>query len=189
MKLKVKLLSRVQLFATSWTIACQAPQSVHGIFQARVLEWVDISFSRGIFLTQGSNPGLPHFRQTLLPSEPPRKSKNINLFRCARSSLQHVGSTSLICGDTQMCSWVHLPSHTVISTSFRHTQHRAQSVSSYICRKRALLPKLWLTSFKVMTVKLPSTTSWESLTESQLHFDSIFIVALGLLLMLSTDKI
>ena len=39
--------------------------SVHGIFQARVLEWVAISFSRGIFLTQGSNPGLPHCSQTL----------------------------------------------------------------------------------------------------------------------------
>ena len=28
---------------------------------------------QGIFLTQGSNPGLPHCRQTLLPSEPPGK--------------------------------------------------------------------------------------------------------------------
>ena len=32
--------------------------SVHGILQARKLEWVAISFSRGIFLTQGSNPCL-----------------------------------------------------------------------------------------------------------------------------------
>ena len=47
---------------------------VHGIFQARVLEWVAISFSRGIFLTQGSNLGLPNCRQMLLPSEPPGKS-------------------------------------------------------------------------------------------------------------------
>ena len=29
-----------------WTVAYQAPLSVHGIFQARVLEWVAISFSR-----------------------------------------------------------------------------------------------------------------------------------------------
>ena len=27
--------------------------SVHGILQARILEWVAIPFSRGIFLTQG----------------------------------------------------------------------------------------------------------------------------------------
>ena len=39
--------------------------SIHGIFQARVLEWVAISFSRKIFLTHGLNPGLPHCRQTL----------------------------------------------------------------------------------------------------------------------------
>ena len=35
--------------------------SVHGILQARILEWVAIPFSRGIFLTQGSNPGLLHW--------------------------------------------------------------------------------------------------------------------------------
>ena len=45
---------------------CSPPSSsIHGIFQARILEWVAISFSRGTFLTQGSNPGLPHCRQTL----------------------------------------------------------------------------------------------------------------------------
>ena len=39
--------------------------SVHGISQARILEWVAISFSRGIFSTQESNRGLPHSRQIL----------------------------------------------------------------------------------------------------------------------------
>ena len=34
--------------------------SVHGILQARILEWVTILFSRAIFLTQGSNCGLQH---------------------------------------------------------------------------------------------------------------------------------
>ena len=38
MKVKVKSLSCVQLFGTPWTIAYQAPPSIHGIFQARVLE-------------------------------------------------------------------------------------------------------------------------------------------------------
>ena len=36
---------------------------VHGILQARILEWVAIL--QGIFPTQGSNPGLPHCRQML----------------------------------------------------------------------------------------------------------------------------
>ena len=41
--------SHVQLFATPWTVACQAPlsMSVHEISQVRILEWVAISFSRG----------------------------------------------------------------------------------------------------------------------------------------------
>ena len=39
--------------------------SVHGILQARILEWVAIPFFRGIFLTQGSNPGLLHYKQIL----------------------------------------------------------------------------------------------------------------------------
>ena len=45
----VKSLSHVRLFATPWIVAYQALRSlsVHGIFQARVLEWVAISFSRG----------------------------------------------------------------------------------------------------------------------------------------------
>ena len=30
---------------TTWTIACQAP--LYGIFQARILVWVAISFSKG----------------------------------------------------------------------------------------------------------------------------------------------
>ena len=39
----MKSLSRVQLFVTPWTAAYQAPQAtVHGVFQARVLEWVAI---------------------------------------------------------------------------------------------------------------------------------------------------
>ena len=39
--------------------------SIHEIFQAKVLEWVPIFFSRKIFPTQGSNPGLQHCGQTL----------------------------------------------------------------------------------------------------------------------------
>ena len=42
----MKSLSLVRLFATPWTIAYRAPPSM-GFFQARVVEWVAISFSRG----------------------------------------------------------------------------------------------------------------------------------------------
>ena len=39
--------------------------SVHGILQARILEWVAVPFSRGPSLTQGSNQCLLHGRQIL----------------------------------------------------------------------------------------------------------------------------
>ena len=43
---------------------CSPPgSSVHEILQARILEWVAISFSKGIFSTQGLNVHLLHFRQ------------------------------------------------------------------------------------------------------------------------------
>ena len=42
-----------------------AGSSLRGIFQARVLEWVTISFSRGSWMSQESNPDFPHCRQML----------------------------------------------------------------------------------------------------------------------------
>ena len=60
--LEVKLLSRVRLFATPWTVARWVPPSM-GIFQARILEWVAISFSRGS--SQGLNLRLLYCTQML----------------------------------------------------------------------------------------------------------------------------
>ena len=53
-------------------INCKPPASSdRGILQARILEQVAVSFSRGAggtgFLTQGSNVGLPYYRQSLYP--------------------------------------------------------------------------------------------------------------------------
>ena len=56
-------------------IVCKLPVSfVHGVFQARILEWVAIS--QGIFPTQGSNMGFLgtfQLQTDSLPSEPPGK--------------------------------------------------------------------------------------------------------------------
>ena len=54
----------IRLFATPWILAHKAPLSM-GILQAKILEWVAMLFSRGIFPTQGSNPGLLHCRWIL----------------------------------------------------------------------------------------------------------------------------
>ena len=45
-KVKVKLLSRVRLFGTPWSVAHQAALFM-GILQARMLEWVAMPSSRG----------------------------------------------------------------------------------------------------------------------------------------------
>ena len=42
----VHSLSHVRLFATPWTICSTSGFSVHGDLQARILEWVAISFSK-----------------------------------------------------------------------------------------------------------------------------------------------
>ena len=44
-KVKLKLLSRVRLFATPWTVAYQTPLSA-GILQTRIPEWVAMPSSR-----------------------------------------------------------------------------------------------------------------------------------------------
>ena len=52
------------VFATPWTVARQAPLSME-FSRQELLEWVAIPFSRGIFPTQGLNPGFQHCRQIL----------------------------------------------------------------------------------------------------------------------------
>ena len=59
------------LVAQSCQIICNlmdwSPQgsSLHGILQARILEWVAIHLLQRIFPTQAENPGLPHCRKIL----------------------------------------------------------------------------------------------------------------------------
>ena len=62
-----KSLSRVRLFATPWTVACQASLSM-GILQARILEWVAIPFSRGSS-QPGIEPGSPALQADSLLSD------------------------------------------------------------------------------------------------------------------------
>ena len=82
---EVKQLSHVQLFVTP--VDCSLPgSSVHGIFQARVLEWVAISFSRDL-PDPGIEPRSPALQEDSLPTELSGKpnllvtSKTISLFQ------------------------------------------------------------------------------------------------------------
>ena len=107
---------------------CSPPGfSVHGIFQARILEWVAISFSRGSSKPQKLNLGLPHCKQTLyclshqgsypglkptsptlgahsLPSEPPGKPKNTGVG--SLSILQGIFPTQELNWDLLHCRWI-----------------------------------------------------------------------------------
>ena len=71
-RLKVKSLSRVQLFATLRTVTCHTLPSM-----ARILEWVAISFSRGSSQLRDQTWVSLHCRQMLLTSEPPPE-KSLN---------------------------------------------------------------------------------------------------------------
>ena len=44
--------------------------TVHGILQARILEWIAFPFSWGSSQPRDSNPGLPHWQADSLPAEP-----------------------------------------------------------------------------------------------------------------------
>ena len=67
--LKVTSLSRVQLFATPWTVAYQAPQSMEF---SRQEYWSGLPFpSPGDLPDPGIEPGSPTFQADALTSDPP----------------------------------------------------------------------------------------------------------------------
>ena len=72
-KVKVKSLSRVQLFAPPWTVAYQAPQSMEF---SRQEYWSGFPFpSLGDLPKPGIEPESPALKTDALPSEPPGKPK------------------------------------------------------------------------------------------------------------------
>ena len=87
--MKVKSLSRVQLFATPWTVAYQAPLSM-GF--SRQEYWSGLPFpSPGDLPDPGIEPRSPTLYADTLPSEPPGKSLLITKFRL---KLEKVGKTA-----------------------------------------------------------------------------------------------
>ena len=69
--MKVKLLSRVQLFVTLWTVTYKSPQSIEF---SRQEYWSGLPFSSpGDLPNPGIEPGSPALQTAALPSEPPGK--------------------------------------------------------------------------------------------------------------------
>ena len=56
---------KVKVAQSCLTLSDPMDYTVHGILQARILDWVAFFILQGIFPTQGSNPGLPHCGQIL----------------------------------------------------------------------------------------------------------------------------
>ena len=75
-KVKVKSLTCVQLFTTTWTAAPQAPPSM-GFFQARVLEWGAIAFSSDSLAHTKIKSGF-HFNIHLILFSPQHDSNKHN---------------------------------------------------------------------------------------------------------------
>ena len=74
-KMKVKLLSCVQLFVTPWTITYQTPLTM-GFSKLRY--WSGLPFpSPGVFPDPGIKPRSPTLQADALPSEPSGKPKNV----------------------------------------------------------------------------------------------------------------
>ena len=75
------------------------PGSVYEISQARILEWVAISFSRGSSLLKGVNPSLLHllhWQASSLPAEPLGKPQAYNsVSNCSQHAVRYIPSTHL----------------------------------------------------------------------------------------------
>ena len=71
-----------------------AGSSVHGIFQARILEWVAISFSKDL-PDPGIEPVTPALQLDSLPTEPSGKLtcllfQALTLFSCPKLGVSHL---------------------------------------------------------------------------------------------------
>ena len=81
-------------FMTPRTVARQAP--LYRIFQAWILEWVTISFSRGSSQSRDGT-GSPALQADFLPTELPGKPKCENLGDTKSSIKQHFRNSHLWC--------------------------------------------------------------------------------------------
>ena len=75
LKVKVKSLSHVRLFATPWTVAYQAPLSM-GFSRQEYWSGVPLP-SPGDLPNPGTEPGSPALQADALPSEPPGKPPHL----------------------------------------------------------------------------------------------------------------
>ena len=69
------IVSEVKVTQSCWTLCDPMDYTVHGILQARILEWVAVPFSRDL-PNPGIKPRSPALQADSLPAESQRKPKN-----------------------------------------------------------------------------------------------------------------
>ena len=96
MKVKVKSLSHVRLFATLWTVAYQAPPSM-GFSRQEYWSGLPVP-SPGDLPNPGIEPGSPTFQADALTSEPPGTPLNhpSGLLTCHKSTSPLLPSSSYV---------------------------------------------------------------------------------------------
>ena len=109
--MKVKSLSRVQLFVTPWTVAYQASPSMRF---SRQEYWSGLIFSSpGDFPDPGIKPRSPTLQADTLPSEPPGK------FQESFLELELLPFCSLYCFSFLICVLSHIMLSCIVSLSVR----------------------------------------------------------------------
>ena len=88
------LLEWVKITQSCLTLCNSKDYTVHGILQARILEWVRLSLLREIFPTQGSNPGLAHCRWILYQLSQQGNPRVLKWVACSFSSGSVVSGSS-----------------------------------------------------------------------------------------------
>ena len=114
--------------------------TVHGILEARILEWVSLSLLQGIFSIQGSNPGLQHCRWILYQlshkklwtksQEPWGVALALSLWNWARH-LTSIGHHLLICKMGMILSKHYLSPHLSLPPTCHHPCGCSSSVPTF----------------------------------------------------------
>ena len=104
----MKSLSRVQLFATPWTLAYKAPLSMEF---SRQEYWSGLPFlSPGDLPNPGIKPGSPALQTDTLLSEPPGKPQKFTFFYIAIfPKIRYLHSCKCIHSENPCISHIHLP--------------------------------------------------------------------------------
>ena len=164
-------LCRVWLCETPWTVARQAP--VHGILQARILEWIVMPSSRGS-PDPGIEPRFPELQTDSLPSVPPGKPSKMTkpLLICRTDS-------SVVAVQNQWVSPPHLYSTSYSKLAFKGPASHYLWALKYPFYWNTVRWKEWVLVLESLNFQPNGTSLWHRnrLFKLGLHF--LFPMAWG----------